>query len=146
MTKASITSALISRSRARHIRKFELVNTPLIVRDQASSAEMTASAEPIFPAAKIIAGLLQNVRTRQEPGQRRQSQARPSSPPLRPSPFPNMLVFGKPLGARRPASARLPRQSARSLSERLNIRPAESIQLRPFSTSKVLMSDKPPSL
>src|SRR4029077_10561358 len=74
-------------------------------------------------------------------------QARFSSDPFdRPSLFPNILVFGKPLGARRPASARLPRQSASSLSDRLNIRPAESDQLRPFSISNVLMSDKPPSL
>src|SRR6516225_266170 len=31
MTKASMMSALISRSRARHIRKFEIVSCPLIV-------------------------------------------------------------------------------------------------------------------
>jgi hypothetical protein len=31
MTKASMISALISRSRARHIRKFAIVSCPLIV-------------------------------------------------------------------------------------------------------------------
>jgi hypothetical protein len=31
MTKASMTSALISRNRARHIRKFAIVSRPLIV-------------------------------------------------------------------------------------------------------------------
>jgi len=60
--------------------------------------------------------------------------------------LPNLLVFGKPLGARRPASARLPRQSASSFSVRLKARPAESVQPKPFSTSKVLMSESPPSL
>ncbi len=50
----------------------------------------------------------------------------------------NLLVFGKPFGARRPASARLPRQSASSFSDSVNTRPAESVQLKPFSASKTL--------
>src|ERR1700730_17796406 len=54
----------------------------------------------------------------------------------------NLLFLGNPFGARRPASARLPRQSASSLSDNVKTRPAESVQVRPFSTSNVLMSER----
>src|SRR5580692_11249012 len=53
---------------------------------------------------------------------------------------PNLLDFGKPC-ARRPASARLPRQSASSLSVMLCSRPAESFQESPLLESKVATSD-----
>jgi hypothetical protein len=58
----------------------------------------------------------------------------------------NLLVRGKPFGASRPASARLPRQSASSFSVSLNRRPAESIQVSPTSALNALRSDSPPSL
>src|SRR5450631_4673453 len=61
-------------------------------------------------------------------------------------PRPNLFDFGKPFGGRRPASARLPRQSASSLMVALNSRPAESFQVRPSLASKVAISDNPPSL
>src|SRR6266487_74053 len=57
-----------------------------------------------------------------------------------------VLVRGKPFGAKRPASARLPRQSASSLSVSQKARPAASVQDSPSSTLKVLRSDSPPSL
>src|SRR4051812_21009294 len=56
------------------------------------------------------------------------------------------LLRGKPFGARRPASARLPRQSASSLSVRENARPAASVHDSPSSTLNALTSDSPPSL
>src|SRR5277367_6474012 len=59
---------------------------------------------------------------------------------------PNLLFFGNPFGARRPASARLPRQSASSLSDSVKTRPAESIQVRPSAALNVLTSQRPPSL
>src|SRR6267143_2041822 len=59
---------------------------------------------------------------------------------------PNLLLRGNPFGARRPASARLPRQSASSLRANVNDRPALSIQVSPSSALKVLRSDSPPSL
>jgi len=58
----------------------------------------------------------------------------------------NLLVRGNPFGASRPASARLPRQSASSFSDSLNRRPAESVQVSPTSARKALRSDSPPSL
>src|SRR5271170_458469 len=58
----------------------------------------------------------------------------------------NLLVRGKPFGASRPASARLPRQSASSLSDSLNRRAAESVQVNPTSALNALRSDSPPSL
>src|SRR5713226_7429348 len=61
-------------------------------------------------------------------------------------PRPNLFDFGKPFGGRRPASARLPRQSASSLIVALNSRPAESFQVRPSLASNVAISDNPPSL
>src|ERR1700716_4270370 len=61
------------------------------------------------------------------------------------TPLPNLFDFGKPFGGRRPASARLPRQSASSLIVAENSRPAESFQVRPSLASNVVMSDNPPS-
>src|SRR6266508_5478856 len=60
--------------------------------------------------------------------------------------WPNLLVRGKPFGASRPASARLPRQSASSLSVNEKARPAVSVHDRPSAASKVLRSDSPPAL
>src|SRR5262249_32331022 len=50
----------------------------------------------------------------------------------------NRLVRGKPLGASRPASARLPRQSANSLVVSTKLRPAVSVQDRPSAALNVL--------
>src|SRR5204863_8296193 len=58
----------------------------------------------------------------------------------------NRLILGKPFGASRPASARLLRQSASSLSESVKVRSAVSTQVRPSAALNVLMSDNPPSL
>jgi hypothetical protein len=58
----------------------------------------------------------------------------------------NLLERGKPLGAMRPASARLPCQSASSFMERVNSRPAVSVQVSPSAALKVLRSESPPSL
>ena len=58
---------------------------------------------------------------------------------------PNLFDFGKPFGGKRPASARLPRQSASSLMLAENSRPAESFQVRSCLESKVVTSDNPPS-
>src|SRR3954468_1806099 len=55
----------------------------------------------------------------------------------------NLFDFGKPC-ARRPASARLPRQSDRSLKLMLWSRPAESFQDRPTLESKTAISDSEP--
>ena len=63
-----------------------------------------------------------------------------------PPDHPNLFDRGNPLGATRPASARLPRQSASSFMLRVNARPAESVHDSPWPASKVLMSDRPPSL
>src|SRR5437870_506658 len=58
----------------------------------------------------------------------------------------NVLVFGKPLGASRPASARLPRQSRSSALGSFCVRPAGSSQVRPSSSLNTLASESPPSL
>src|SRR5215469_12956928 len=113
---------------------------------------MTVLPAPIFlssPAASRREALSEVHKPRCFCAPPRNDQSRSPLPlplPARAWALPNVLVFGKPLGARRPASARLPRQSASSLSDNVKIRPAESTQLRPFSTSKVLMSDSPPFL
>src|SRR6195952_2635234 len=52
----------------------------------------------------------------------------------------NLFDFGRPC-ARRPASARLPRQSDNSLPLRLCSRPDESFQVSPALESKVATSD-----
>src|SRR5262249_202056 len=57
-----------------------------------------------------------------------------------------VLVGGKPFGARRPASARLPRQSASSFSVSEKARPAVSVHDSPSAAVKVLTSESPPSL
>src|ERR1700745_1700760 len=75
------------------------------------------------------------------------NQARASLPlAARAGGLPSVLVFGKPLGASRPASARLPRQSASSLSESENARPAPSSHAQPCAAAKVFTSERPPSL
>src|SRR3979411_3284368 len=56
------------------------------------------------------------------------------------TPLPNLFDFGRPC-ARRPASARLPRQSVKSFKLMLWSRPAESFQVRPALESKVATSD-----
>src|SRR3977135_591524 len=56
------------------------------------------------------------------------------------TPRPNLFDFGRPC-ARRPASARLPRQSANSFQLRPWSRPAESFQARPALESNVATSD-----
>ena len=62
-------------------------------------------------------------------------------------PYPaNRLLLGKPLGGRRPASARLPIQSLRSALATVKVRPAESVQVRPSARLKTFASDMPPSL
>src|ERR1700742_2585573 len=72
--------------------------------------------------------------------------ARFALPPLRfaacgySTPRLNLFDFGRPC-ARRPASARLPRQSASSFAVMLWSRPAESFQVRPALASKVVTSD-----
>src|SRR5262249_45894360 len=72
--------------------------------------------------------------------------------PMLSSPLPvaaiwlNVLERGNPFGANRPASARLPRQSASSLSMSVNARPAVSVHDRPCSAINVLRSLRPPSL
>src|ERR1700720_2236724 len=58
----------------------------------------------------------------------------------------NLLLRGNPFGASRPASARLPRQSASSFNVNEKTRPAVSVQERPSSDLKVLRSLSPPSL
>ncbi len=58
----------------------------------------------------------------------------------------NLLVFGKPLGGRRPASARFPIHSLRSALATVKVRPAESRQVRPSAMAKTLASETPPSL
>src|SRR3979490_1796001 len=55
----------------------------------------------------------------------------------------NLLLRGNPFGARRPASARLPRQSASSLSVSEKARPAPSAQVSPSAPLKVFTSDSP---
>src|SRR5579871_5780353 len=84
-------------------------------------------------------------------GKRSMNRTGPRYSPLVTLPFlaglsSNLLFLGKPLGAKRPASARLPRQSANSLRDSVKTRPAESVQVNPFSASNTLMSDSPPSL
>src|SRR5436305_1135697 len=59
---------------------------------------------------------------------------------------PKWLFFGKPLGASRPASARLPRQSESSFIDIVKVRPAPSIQVRPSPDLNVVTSDSEPSL
>jgi hypothetical protein len=44
-------NALISRSRARHIRKFAMVSCPLMVVARNLACRKDRRAEPIFPAA-----------------------------------------------------------------------------------------------
>src|SRR5712671_3937826 len=56
------------------------------------------------------------------------------------TPRPNLFDFGKPC-ARRPASARLPRQSDNSFIVMLCSRPAESLQVRPALESNTATSD-----
>src|SRR6266568_1738780 len=58
------------------------------------------------------------------------------------TPRPIRFDFGKPC-ASRPASARLPRQSANSFQLMLWSRPAESFQVRPALESNVATSDNP---
>src|SRR5271166_1925038 len=58
----------------------------------------------------------------------------------------NLLLFGKPFGGRRPASARLPIHSLSSGLATVKVRPAESRQVRPSAMAKVFASDTPPSL
>src|SRR5215470_12855067 len=57
--------------------------------------------------------------------------------PFPPTGPPNRFVRGKPFGATRPASARLPFQSASSLRVSENARPAVSVQVRPSAALKV---------
>src|SRR5260370_1408459 len=72
---------------------------------------------------------------------------RPLAPRGDGSPYPsNRLLFGKPLGGRRPASARLPIHSLSSGLATVNVRPAESRQVRPSAMAKTLASETPPSL
>src|SRR3954453_4530601 len=58
----------------------------------------------------------------------------------------NLLLRGKPFGGSRPASARLPRQSASSFSVSEKVRPDASLHVRPSLAGKVFTSDSPPSL
>ena len=58
----------------------------------------------------------------------------------------NRLLFGKPLGGRRPASARLPIHSLSSGRATVKVRPAESRHVRPSASAKTFASDMPPSL
>src|SRR5688500_10216606 len=58
----------------------------------------------------------------------------------------NLLLRGNPFGASRPASARLPRQSASSLRVSEKVRSDASFQVSPSAALKVFTSDKPPSL
>ncbi len=58
----------------------------------------------------------------------------------------NRLLFGNPLGGRRPASARLPIHSLSSGMATVNARPAESRQLMPSAMANTLASETPPSL
>src|SRR6478736_6519203 len=58
----------------------------------------------------------------------------------------NLLFFGKPFGAMRPASARLPRQSLSSFIGSVKLRPAVSVQDRPASGLNVVTSERPFSL
>src|SRR5271165_449986 len=58
----------------------------------------------------------------------------------------NLLLFGNPLGASRPASARLPRQSRSSALGSFWDRPAGSSQVRPSSSLNAFASESPPSL
>src|SRR5262245_23192161 len=58
----------------------------------------------------------------------------------------NLLFFGKPFGAMRPASARLPRQSLSSFIGSVKLRPAVSVQDRPASAVNVVTSERPFSL
>src|SRR5262249_13676978 len=59
---------------------------------------------------------------------------------------PNLLERGKPFGARRPASARLPRQSASSFRVSVKVRSAASTHESPSAPLNVLTSERPPSL
>ena len=59
---------------------------------------------------------------------------------------PNLFDFGKPLGGRRPASARFATQSRRSSLATVQVRPAVSFQVRPSFSLKTLASETPPSL
>jgi hypothetical protein len=58
----------------------------------------------------------------------------------------NRLFFGKPLGGRRPASARLPIHSLSSGLPTVNVRPAESRHVSPSAMAKTRASEMPPSL
>ena len=72
--------------------------------------------------------------------------ARASAPPPG-SRYPsNRLLFGKPFGGSRPASARLPIHSLSSGLATVNVRPAESRQVRPSRRANTLASEMPPSL
>src|SRR4051794_25351372 len=64
----------------------------------------------------------------------------PNARPPYSTPFLNLFDFGRPC-ARRPASARLPRQSDNSFQLMLCSRPEESFQVRPALESKVATSD-----
>src|SRR5215472_161467 len=80
----------------------------------------------------------------------RRAHARGSATPTNHSPFGtpplNLLVRGKPFGAMRPASARLPRQSASSLMVSEKARLAVSVQVSPSPALNVFTSERPPSL
>lgn len=63
-----------------------------------------------------------------------------------PQPYPNRLLFGKPRGGSRPASARWAIHSFSSCLPTVKARPEESVQLRPSASAKTLASATPPSL
>src|SRR5579871_574211 len=79
-------------------------------------------------------------------GARRAKNRRANRTPNRADPHANLLLFGNPLGASRPASARLPRQSRSSVLGSFWVRPAGSSQVRPASSLKTLASESLPSL
>jgi hypothetical protein len=58
----------------------------------------------------------------------------------------NLLLRGNPFGANRPASARLPRQSASSFMVSEKVRSEASFQVSPSAALKVFTSESPPSL
>src|SRR5262245_22069227 len=59
---------------------------------------------------------------------------------------PNLFDRGKPSGRIRPACARSPSQSFRSVIDRLKVRPDESTQVSPSALAKTRTSATPPSL
>ena len=86
-------------------------------------------------------GMTDDVRFRPNPRLRSSAAALPLLGRLR-----NLLFFGNPLGAMRPASARLPRQSLSSFIGSVKLRPAASVQDRPASAVNVVTSERPFSL